>query len=295
MSGAPARPGLVPATGLALSRAWRQVRDTGLFASASAFKRAAARAPYRVMVGGGPLGPRLVVARPWRVGRDVLAIQFLASVPADRSALAEAVAGVAHDAGFAWVMSPMVSEDDARPFVSSGFALAEKVHVYALGDLGRVTAGRPGAPAPAGVTIRPARPGDTEGVLAVDAECFDDFWGYGPGDIAELLTDHTLTVAVGEDGQVVGYTIGGSAGRQGNLIRLAVAGSARRQGVASALVADAARRMRRGGARTLRLCTQATNQASQGLYGALGFVKVGPALGLYRRIAQVDTEDHPRP
>jgi ribosomal-protein-alanine N-acetyltransferase len=265
---------------------WRTLKITGLFADQDALRSALALRPYRVLVSGPAAPQEIVVTRPWRVGGPVLSVQFVAADPAHRAHTVALIPPAALAAGFEQVMSPMVTDRDAAAYVSSGFALEERVLVFArdVARWGAATGAR--RDTPEGVTFRPAVADDADQILPVDHACFDAFWRYGPADLAELVPTHATHVAVAEDGLVVGYTMAGVQGRQGNLVRLAVAPGWRRKGVASALVETSARAMREEGARRIVLCTQADNATSQQLYARLGFAKVGPALGIYSRASE---------
>lgn len=265
---------------------WRALKSTGLFADQEALARALAARPYRVLVSGPAARLRIVVARPWRVGRSVLAVQFVAADPAERAHTVALIPRAALAAGFDEVLSPMVTDRDAAAYVTSGFALAQRVLVYArdVGRWGPSTGMRRDAPQDVG--LRRALAQDLEGILEADRASFDHFWRYGPEDLAELVPTHLTHAAVAGEDQVIGYTMAGVQGRQGNLVRLAVAPGWRRKGVASALVETSARAMREEGARRIVLCTQADNATSQQLYARLGFAKVGPALGIYSRASE---------
>lgn len=276
---------MAPAAPKDMRRVWRSVRAAGLFEDELQMRRAAQGAPYRVMVGGSRFSPRIVIARLWRAGRPALAVQFMVAVLADRCATVEAIGQAAHDAGFQEVISPMLAEADALPFVLAGFRLAEQVFVMSRAEPGRAGSSQAIDP-PGGIGIRAAAPGDVGAMLKVDAESFDGFWRYGEGDIEELTARDLVRVACDGEQQVVGYTIGNVSQHQGSLVRLAVASAQRGRGLGSALVSDAALAMRERGARKLILCTQTSNDASQRLYARLGFAKVGPALGLYTRLSR---------
>jgi ribosomal protein S18 acetylase RimI-like enzyme len=104
-----------------------------------------------------------------------------------------------------------------------------------------------------GVSLRKARPEDTEAILQL--------WqlaGATPsvtdtaGDLQRALACSTAFVLLAETAsQLVGSVIGGFDGWRGNLYRLAVHPEYRRRGIARALVAEAERRLADQGARRI--------------------------------------------
>lgn len=132
------------------------------------------------------------------------------------------------------------------------------------------------------VTIRPARPEDRAAVLAILAETFADTWrpqltaaaidDYHRRRVAETFVDAALPgFLVAElDGTVIGF-----GNREAGFVdSLHVAAAGRRRGVARALMAGLEARMRADGIALAALETDTFNEASQGLYLALGYVEV---------------------
>ncbi|UOF17209.1 GNAT family N-acetyltransferase [Lysobacter capsici] len=132
------------------------------------------------------------------------------------------------------------------------------------------------------VTIRPARPEDRAAVLAILAETFADTWrpqltaaaidDYHRRRVAETFVDAALPgFLVAElDGTVIGF-----GNREAGFVdSLHVAAAGRRRGVARALMARLEARMRADGIALAALETDTFNEASQGLYLALGYVEV---------------------
>lgn len=274
--------GLRPPRPPELKRVWRMVGDTGLFHDGDELREELSEWPFRVLVAGGRYDLRVVVSRPWREGRPVLGVQFMACSASQRAATVAAIAPAARDHGFETVLSPMLSDADAAPFVANGYAPSRSV-VVMDGPIAGDGVGLVGGALPRGVTVGPALPKHLDGVLAVDAVSFDDFWRYGKADLCELAPRHVTLVALDENEQVVGYTMGSVAGRQGNLVRLAVSPPWRRHAVASGLVAAMASQMRGLRAVRMMLCTQVENTAAQHLYGRLGFRQMGAPLSIYAR------------
>ncbi|WP_057923541.1 GNAT family N-acetyltransferase [Lysobacter capsici] len=132
------------------------------------------------------------------------------------------------------------------------------------------------------VTIRPARSEDRAAVLAILAETFADTWrpqltaaaidDYHRRRVAETFVDAALPgFLVAElDGTVIGF-----GNREAGFVdSLHVAAAGRRRGVARALMAGLEARMRADGIALAALETDTFNEASQGLYLALGYVEV---------------------
>jgi ribosomal protein S18 acetylase RimI-like enzyme len=155
---------------------------------------------------------------------------------------------------------------DADGFRAAGFEEREHLHV-----LVRSTDAPPVA---ADLPQRRSRRGDRAEVLAVDNLAFPPFWRLdGPGLDEALAATPTARFRVGLEptGTVVAYSIWGRAGRRGYLQRLAVHPQRQRGGFGTALVVDGLRWLRRRGATTAVVNTQAGNDTALALYERLGF------------------------
>ena len=124
-----------------------------------------------------------------------------------------------------------------------------------------------------------ARRGDHHEILAVDAAAFEPFWQLDQFALDEALsaTPSARFRCIRRRG-IVAYSICGRAGRTGYLQRLAVHPDHTRQGLATTLVNDAVRWLRRRRATSMLVNTQVTNDAALRMYEQLGFVLTGEQL-----------------
>jgi ribosomal protein S18 acetylase RimI-like enzyme len=106
------------------------------------------------------------------------------------------------------------------------------------------------------IALRPATAADIDEILAFWSEATAEPSSTDDADgIAGLLarSPGALTVAVGDDGTIVGTVIAGWDGWRGALYRLAVAPAHRRQGIATALVNEAEQQLHAHGVRRMHL------------------------------------------
>jgi ribosomal protein S18 acetylase RimI-like enzyme len=105
------------------------------------------------------------------------------------------------------------------------------------------------------IALRPATAADIAAVLTFWAEATSEPSSTDDADGVEVLLTRSpgsLILAV-DDGTIVGSVIAGWDGWRGTLYRLAVAPTHRRRGVATALVDEAERCLRRHGVRRMHL------------------------------------------
>ena len=145
-------------------------------------------------------------------------------------------------------------------------------------------------------------------MLTLDRQSFDEFWHFdrdGLQDSIEATAASRLRIIrrfdVAEppdtnertddksnednNNQIVGYALAGHSGGSGYLQRLAVHPAYRQQGIATLLVNDALRWIRRRGARIAWVNTQKTNDPALRLYKNLGFtLQDHPLTVLYRTL-----------
>ena len=179
--------------------------------------------------------------------------------------------------GVVEVVTGALAPREQAGFLAAGFQVRERLHLLAH-DLG------PLAPPPAGVRSRRARRADRVGALCLDQLCFDDFWQLDEISLEEALTATASSRfrVVGDDAPV-GYAITGRSGRHGYLQRLAVHPAHRGRGVATALVLDGLRWVRRHGVSRAVVNTQESNVAAVRLYEGLGFRRQPDGLAVLGR------------
>lgn len=247
-----------------VARLWPALAASRLFATPEDLDRFRAAGPWRVLVDDSG---RAAVLERWREHMDILGIKGVWCAERDLAALLEDVRAVAREQGFARVMSPLIAEETARPYVSAGMEAIERI--VALRSNTRGMKGGLEAEMPQDVELLLADTRSLESLRAVDEACFPPFWRYGPEAIRAMLEDGRVVVAT-ESGQVIGYTWCTIDRGIGTLGRLAVLPQGRHRGVGSAILDDALGFMKRGGAELVSLCTQEDNDASRALYARQG-------------------------
>lgn len=230
-----------------------------------------AEEPWRVRV--TPQGEAAFLAR-WREHLDYCAVMGLWCRQDRVAPLVADLGRVARERGFGRLLGPLVPEECAPPYLAAGLTVLERVLVLRLERPARA---RPRADAPTGVTARPATLHDLDGVIAVDAGAFDDFWRYDEASLRRYAAAERLAVAERE-GRIIGYTLATVRGGEGTLGRLAVAAGERGRGTGSLLAGEAVAWMAGEGARAVTLSTQEHNIASRRMYRALGFRELPGAL-----------------
>ena len=227
--------------------------------------------PWRVRV--TERGEAAVLDR-WRAHLDDCAVLGLWCSIGRIPVLLADLMSVAGDLGFGRLLGPLVPEDAARPYLSAGLHVVERVLVMRLTSPGRARAGER---EPGGVTVREATPDDMPAVSALDAASFEPFWHYDHRLLTSLARHSRIAVAE-KDGAAIGYTLAAVRGGEGSLGRLAVAPGARRHGVGRALASEAVGWMVDMGARGVVLSTQEDNAPSRALYRGIGFREAPGAL-----------------
>lgn len=241
---------------------WPAARAARLFASREEFTAFRLAEPWRVRATERGEG---AVVSAWRNHLEVLAIRGLWAGRRRMGVLAAEIVAVGADHGFTSVLSPLVNEAALEPYLEHGFRVTERLVVLQ----GLVEDILPAA-MPGPVAFREAGPDDIESLAAIDAWCFDTFWGYRRPELCEALATERVVLAVDDAGDTVGYATCSDHGGSVTLGRLAVTPAARRRGVGLALLRDCARWATERDAFALTLCTQERNEQSRALYAAAG-------------------------
>lgn len=225
-----------------------------------------AKSPWRVRV--SEWGDAMVL-RPWRAHLNALAIRHVVAPEHRMPELLVEARAVARAQGYDSIVSPLVPASRLRPYLAAD--MNELRPIVAL--QGTPTRALAAIPEPASVAVRCAHRDDMDALIAIDAECFEEFWRNGREEFEEMLEDGHVTVAH-EHESIVGYAACSLMGSACTIGRLGVSVHARRRGVGQALLRDASAWARRNGALTLSLCTQEQNAASRALYRKAGLFEV---------------------
>ncbi|MEJ7584041.1 MAG: GNAT family N-acetyltransferase [Acidimicrobiales bacterium] len=223
------------------------------------------------------LGPDRFRVVPWRGTVGVALVSPVPGGPSPRQASVERCVEVLADRGIHEVVTGALAQNEQRSFLAAGFEVREQLHLLArtLHDL---------PVGPTGVRIRRARRTERPNVLAVDHLAFDDFWRLddtGLTDALDATSASRFRVAVRPG--IIGYAITGRAGGRGYVQRLAVDPGQQRRGVASALIVDGLRWLRRHGVAQVVVNTQVGNDAALHTYEHLGFRRQPDGLAVLAR------------
>jgi ribosomal protein S18 acetylase RimI-like enzyme len=166
-----------------------------------------------------------------------------------------------HRVGYQRVRTSALGPAERATFAAAGLDILEELYLLRcrLGD---------SLPRPA-LSLR--RPRHLAEAVAVDRAAFESGWhldAEGLRDACDATPHHRVRV---HGTPALGYAVHGRAGRSGFVQRLAVHPSARRRGIATALVLDGLRWLRRRRAVDALVNTQVGNHAALALYRELGF------------------------
>jgi ribosomal protein S18 acetylase RimI-like enzyme len=265
---------LYPALRDDLAWVWPPVRAAQLYDSPDEFTAFWSSAPWRVRVNGR--GEAAVVVR-WRDHLDMLAIKGLWCSERRVPLLLDDLRAVAREQGFSRLLSPLVPDNAARPYLDAGMHTLQEIIVLRLNLKRRHAL----LEAPdAGVTLRRGTLQELETVRAVDHAAFEPFWRYDDTLLTRYITSERLGIAEA-GGEIVGYTLCTVRHGEGSLGRLAVRPGVQGRGIGAVLLEDALAYLERSGTDRVTLCTQAENARSRRLYAHAGFKEVpGLLLGL---------------
>lgn len=137
--------------------------------------------------------------------------------------------------------------------------------------------------APEGVTVRVAGEGDLAAIHAIECASFGDPWAL---EGFRALLDHPRTkleVAVGADGELLGYAVAWYVADESEIANIAVAAHARRRGVGALLLDRILRAAAAFGAKMVFLEVRESNEEARKLYEARGFEIAGKRNKYYRK------------
>ena len=121
--------------------------------------------------------------------------------------------------------------------------------------------------------IRPARPDDLPGLVALERSAFSDPWSHS--DFVEgLSAGWSVFIADGGAGPV-GYVVGRTVLDEGEILNLGVSLQRRRLGIGRALVRHLLDEFVAAGVRSVFLEVRESNFPAQQLYHTFGFQEVG--------------------
>lgn len=245
-----------------LGAVWCAVRPTRTFADRGEFEAAWREAPWRVQV--SEAGDAALLGG-WRDHSRLLAMQGLWCAEGDIPAIIGDVVSVARAQGFEGVLSPLVPEGMARPYLAAGMQVMHRGITLRL-DRPADVARR----AVDGVDLAVAGLPDAAAIEAVDSTCFDAFWRFDARMLRGYLVSERAVVAM-RGATVIGYTLCTVNRGEGMLGRLAVLPEERGRGIGALLLGDAVAYMARVGVRAVTLYTQEENVPSRALYAKSGF------------------------
>ncbi|GAA0692048.1 ribosomal protein S18-alanine N-acetyltransferase [Kitasatospora atroaurantiaca] len=135
--------------------------------------------------------------------------------------------------------------------------------------------------------LRPMRWWDIEPVMELELRLFpEDAWSHGMywSELAEAHAGGTrhYTVAIGEDGAVVGYAGLMAVGGEGDVQTIAVDDRYQGSGLGAALLTELIAEAARRGCAELLLEVRVDNVRAQRLYERFGFEPVGIRRGYYQ-------------
>ncbi len=190
--------------------------------------------------------------------------------------------------GIHHVVTSALGPAERDAFLAAGFDVRERLHL-----LSHDVRDWPDVASP--VRLRRARTTDRPAVLALDQRAFDRFWAMDDAGLTEALNATPISrFRVASDGAVAGYGVFGRAGESGYVQRLAVDPQRHRKGVATRLLADGLRWMRRHHVRRAMVNTQEGNDPALALYLHVGFrlEPIGLTV-LSHTLATEQAQEHP--
>lgn len=248
-----------------LDALWPVVRAAQLFTDPESFASWWEQAPWRVRIGDGG---HVVLLGRWREHLPYGSVLGMWCPMALVAPLMRDSLDACRAHGLTRLVGPFVPEEEYEPYREAGFEVQERIVMCRRALSGAATPSEEAVPHD--VVVLDASADDEEGILALDAACFDEFWRYDPETFRSIARAGTVARAV-RAGRTIGYTLWVRRGTEGTVARLAVDPTVRDRGVGSALLREAVARLAREGARAATLTTQEENEAARRLYLREGF------------------------
>lgn len=132
------------------------------------------------------------------------------------------------------------------------------------------------------VTIRPAHEKDILGVGLIERQSFSDPWGSREFTTALASPQTIFSVAVDEEGIVVGYVIAVAVVDEGEILNLAVHSAHRGRGIGGKLLDQMVGTLRSAGAENIYLEVRESNGGALKLYASRGFDEISRRERYYR-------------
>lgn len=214
-----------------------------------------------------------VLVGNWRSRCDISALWYMKALGEERKRLVLRAAEACLEEGAERFVTRPLAEGDAEEFSSWGFLPLVRVVI-----LERPLRGKPDpAPGVEGVRLQHFRARDLREVLRVDASAFDDFWSLDQRTLQSVANscNSNVFLVARQEGETVGYALGGVNGRLAYLQRLGVHLSQQGKGIGEMLACGILRAFHTLGADFVSVNTQENNFPALYLYHKLGFKETG--------------------
>ena len=135
------------------------------------------------------------------------------------------------------------------------------------------------------VTLRLARPGESESIAALSRDVIETGlgWTWSPERVARAMRDkNTVTLIAAERGRMVAFAIMYFGDEHAHLSLLAVRPSHQRQGIGRKMLEWLMQSSTVAGIASVHLELRAANHAARRFYRALGFIETAYIPGYYR-------------
>jgi ribosomal protein S18 acetylase RimI-like enzyme len=221
------------------------------------------------VAGGSCSNPPFILLGNWRSRADITALWHVRGDGVIKKRLVRVAASSSFAAGSSRLVTKPLGGYETEEYTRWGFETIYRIVL--LEKHLRRESDSSGVEAP--IEIMRYRKRYQDEVLKLDATAFDDFWRLDAHTLEAVATScyHNTFLLAQQDGEVLGYAIGGANGRFGYLQRLGIHAGHHGKGVGEALTRRITSILRNMGAAVLMVNTQEDNEAALGLYRKLGF------------------------